>query len=258
MIRMENISHAYNGEEEVLKNVSFNIREGEKVVLLGTNGSGKTTLLKILNGLIYPASGRSFYKSWELNKSNFKSKQFQMMFRKEVVLLFQNPESMIFNPTVYDEIAFGLRQLGVDGIEGKVRHWAGLVGVSRYLNRPPFQLSSGEKQKVCLAALLVLEPKLLLMDEPTAKLDPRSTGWLVDFLQDLDVTTLVTTHNLTLAAELGERTMVLSEQHELIYDGPLDRLLKDQDKLLEANLLHVHRHMHEGIEHRHFHTHDWE
>jgi cobalt/nickel transport system ATP-binding protein len=255
---MENISHAYNGEEDILKNVSFQIREGEKVVLLGTNGSGKTTLLKILNGLLYPANGRCFYKSLRLNKSNLKNKQVQMMFRKEVVLLFQNPESMIFNPTVYDEIAFGLRQLGGEDIDGKVRHWAGLVGVSRYLHRPPFQLSSGEKQKVCLAALLALEPKLLLMDEPTAKLDPRSTGWFVDFLQDLDVTTLVTTHNLTLAAELGDRTMVLSENHELIYDGPLDLLLKDQDKLLEANLLHVHRHKHEGIEHRHFHTHDWE
>lgn len=258
MIKTENMSHAYNGDEYVLKNLSFEIQEGEKVVLLGTNGSGKTTLLKILNGLIFPVSGRCYYKSSELSKSSLKNKDFQAMFRKEVVLLFQNPESMIFNPTVYDEIAFSLRQLQSDGIDEKVRRWADVAGVSRYLNRPPFQLSSGEKQKVCLASLLVLEPKLLLMDEPTAKLDPRSTGWLVDFLQDLDVTTLVTTHNLTLAAELGDRTMVLSEQHELIYDGPLDKLLKDREKLIEANLLHVHRHTHDGIEHRHFHAHDWE
>jgi cobalt/nickel transport system ATP-binding protein len=258
MIKAQNVNYAYNGDEPVLKDLSFDIREGEKVVLLGTNGSGKTTLLKILNGLIFPVSGRCYYKSQELSKNNFKRKDFHAMFRKEVVLLFQNPESMIFNPTVYDEIAFSLRQFEKTGIDEKVKHWADAVGISRYLHRPPFQLSSGEKQKVCLAALLVLEPKLLLMDEPTAKLDPRSTGWLVDFLQDLDVTTLVTTHNLTLAAELGERTMVLSEQHELIYEGQLDLLLQDQDKLIEANLLHVHRHMHDGIEHRHYHTHDWE
>jgi cobalt/nickel transport system ATP-binding protein len=258
MIKTENVSHAYNGNDLILKNLSFDIQEGEKVVLLGTNGSGKTTLLKILNGLIFPADGRCYYRSRELTKSSFKSKDFRTIFRKEVVLLFQNPESMIFNPTVYDEIAFSLRQFESNDIDEKVTRWAGIVGVSRYLHRPPFQLSSGEKQKVCLAALLALEPKLLLMDEPTATLDPRSTGWLVDFLQDLDVTTLVTTHNLTIAAELGERTMVLSEQHELIYDGPLDSLLEDQDMLLEANLLHVHRHKHDGMEHRHYHTHDWE
>jgi len=258
MIRTENIHHAYNGGDWVLKNVSFEIAEGEKVVLLGTNGSGKTTLLKILNGLIFPRSGHCRYKAWELSKGSFKNREFQTMFRSEVVLLFQNPESMIFNPTVYDEIAFSLRRMEADGIDAKVRRWADIVGVTRYLNRPPFHLSSGEKQKVCLASLLVLEPKLLLMDEPTAKLDPRSSGWLVDFLQDLDVTTLVTTHNLTLAAELGERTMVLSEQHELIYDGRIDLLLKDQEKLIEANLLHIHKHKHKAVEHRHFHTHDWE
>lgn len=258
MIKTENLSHAYNGNEQVLKDVSFNIEDGEKVVLLGTNGSGKTTLLKILNGLILPTNGRCYYKSQELSKSNLKNRDFHAMFRKEVVLLFQNPESMIFNPTVYDEIAFSLRQFEINNFDEKVRRWADIVGVSRYLDRPPFQLSSGEKQKVCLASLLVLEPKLLLMDEPTATLDPRSAGWLVNFLQDLDVTTLVTTHNLSLASELGERTMVLSEQHELIYDGQLDLLLKDQEKLIEANLLHVHRHKHERIEHRHFHSHDWE
>ncbi|MFH1756122.1 MAG: ABC transporter ATP-binding protein [Candidatus Latescibacterota bacterium] len=258
MIKAENISHAYNEDEPVLKNLSFDIQQGEKVVLLGTNGCGKTTLLKILNGLIIPARGHCYYKSTALTKNNLKDREFNTMFRKEVVLLFQNPESMIFNPTVYDEIAFSLRQFGGDRIDDKVKYWAELAGVSRYLDRPPFHLSSGEKQKVCLASLLVLEPKLLLMDEPTAKLDPRSTGWLVDFLQDLEVTTLVTTHNLSLAAELGERTMVLSEQHELIYDGQLKSLLTDQDKLIEANLLHVHSHKHDGMEHRHFHAHDWE
>lgn len=258
MIETVNVSHAYSGEELVLKDISFVIEEGEKVVLLGANGSGKTTLLKILNGLVQPSAGRCNYKSKELSGRNLKNKEFHASFRKEVVLLFQNPESMIFNPTVYDEIAFSLRRFGIGHLDERVKHWADAVGVSRYLQRPPFQLSSGEKQKVCLAALLALEPKLLLMDEPTATLDPRSTGWLVDFLQDLDVTTLVTTHNLSLASELGDRTMVLSERHELIYDGQLDLLLEDEEKLLEANLLHVHRHKHEGIEHRHFHSHDWE
>ncbi len=258
MIKTENLSHAYNGGAPVLKNLSLEIQPGEKVVLLGINGSGKTTLLKILNGLIFPTEGRCFYKGQQITKKTLKDRTFNHNFRKEVVFLFQNPESMIFNPTVYDEIAFGLRQLGKNGINEKVKHWADLLEISRYLDRPPFNLSSGEKQKVCLASLLALEPQLLLMDEPTAKLDPRSTGWLVDFLRELSVTTLVTTHNLTLAGELGERTLVLSEQHELIYDGDIDPLLDNKEKLMEANLLHIHRHKHGKIEHGHYHTHDWE
>ncbi|NIM65431.1 MAG: ATP-binding cassette domain-containing protein [Candidatus Latescibacteria bacterium] len=258
MIKVEELSHIYNGSEHVLRDLSFEIHRGEKVVLLGANGSGKTTLLKILNGLVFPIKGRCYYQHQRITKSSLKEKAFNRKFRKEVVLLFQNPEAMIFNPTVYDEIAFGPRQLGANGIDKTVRHWAETLGLSRYLDRPPFELSSGEKQKVCLASLLTLEPEVLLMDEPTSKLDPRSTGWLVDFLQDLEVTTLVTTHNLTLASELGERTMVLSENHELIYDGEIDALLEDREKLMEANLLHTHRHKHGELEHGHFHTHDWE
>jgi cobalt/nickel transport system ATP-binding protein len=187
-----------------------------------------------------------------------KEKTFNYNFRKDVMLLFQNPEAMIFNPTVFEEIAFGLRQLGAEDIDERVRHWAGVLDVTRYLDRPPFQLSSGEKQKVCLAAVLAMDPKVLLLDEPTAKLDPRSTGWLIDFLADVPKTTIVTTHNLTLAGELGDRTLVLSEGHELIYDGELDSLLDNPDLLQEANLLHIHRHRHGKLEHDHYHSHDWE
>jgi cobalt/nickel transport system ATP-binding protein len=176
-------------------------------------------------------------------------------FRRRVVFLFQNPDAMVFNPTVYDEIAYGVRQLGLDDTDDRVLRWARELGVAAFLDRPPFQLSGGEKQRVCLAALLALEPELMLLDEPTARLDPRSTGWLIDFLYDLDVTTLVTTHNLSLASELGERTLVLSESHELIYDGGLEPFLKDMDLLIRANL--VHRHKHGDNLGRGFHTHDW-
>jgi cobalt/nickel transport system ATP-binding protein len=163
---------------------------------------------------------------------------------------------MLFNPTVYDEIAYGLRQLGeARDIDGVVREWAVRLGVEPHLKRPPFQLSGGEKQKVCLAALLCLEPRVLLLDEPTANLDPRSTGWLVDFLQDLSVTSVATTHNLSLAGELGDRVLVLSEKHQLIFDGRVEELLGDEDKLLAANL--VHRHRSGGSRERRLHVHDW-
>jgi cobalt/nickel transport system ATP-binding protein len=257
MIKLENISFKYNNLE-VLKNISFEIEEKEKVVLLGINGSGKSTLLKIINGLIFPTKGEYFYKNEKITEEKLKNSEFVKKFRKENVLLFQNPDTMIFNPTVYDEIAFSLRQLRIENIDEKVRFWAEKLGIYKYLDIPPFNLSGGEKQKVCLASLLVLEPELLLLDEPTSNLDPRSTGWLIDFLYDLNITTIVTTHNLSLALELGDRGLVISEKHELIYDGNLEEFLKDKDKLKEANLIHIHKHRHKGIEHRHFHIHDWD
>ncbi|UCH83550.1 MAG: energy-coupling factor ABC transporter ATP-binding protein [Candidatus Latescibacterota bacterium] len=258
MIRVENITHNYANGDKVLNDLSFAIGQGEKVSLVGANGCGKTTLLKILNGLIVPTGGRYYFKDTQITPKTLRQTALAGPFRKNAVLLFQNPDSMIFNPTVFDEIAFGPRQFELDHIDERVRHWANQVGITRQLDRPPVELSKGEKQKVCLAAVLVLEPELLLLDEPTASLDPRSTGWLVEFLGDTDMTTLAATHNLGLAAEMGTRSLVLSEHHELIFDGTMESLLKDTDKLIEANLVHVHRHKHGDVEHRHYHIHDWE
>ena len=255
MIELDRVSYRYPESEHALKEISFSVSEREKVVLLGANGCGKTTLLRILNGLIFPQEGSYRYGSEPVTEGRLKDRSWSRRFRSEVVLLFQHPESMLFNPTVYDEIAYGLRQLGAEDLDEKVRRWAARLGVEAHLRRPPFQLSGGEKQKVCLAALLALEPRLLLLDEPTANLDPRSTGWLVDFLHDLSVTSVATTHNLSLAGELGDRVLVLSEKHELIFDGHVEDLLRDQDKLVEANLVHSHRRA--GSRERRLHLHDW-
>lgn len=255
MIELERVSFRYPEGEPALDHITLHIVEKEKVVLLGSNGCGKTTLLKILNGLIFPQEGAYRYDSEPVSKGRLKDRVWSRRFRKEVVLLFQHPEAMLFNPTVYDEIAYGLRQLGTGpDLDSVVRRWAARLGVEPHLGRPPFQLSGGEKQKVCLAALLALEPRVLLLDEPTANLDPRSTGWLVDFLHDLSVTSIATTHNLSLAAELGDRVLVLSEEHELIFDGRVEDLLGDEEKLLAANLVHSHR---GGARGRRYHVHDW-
>jgi cobalt/nickel transport system ATP-binding protein len=258
MIDVAKICHTYEGGDVVLNDVSFRLNKGEKTVLLGTNGCGKTTLLRILDGLIVPSSGEYRYKGRPVTRDGLRDGPFHRTFRREVALLFQNPDAMLFNPTVFDEIAFGPRQLEYDDVAGRVRRWAEEFDLTRLLERPPFELSRGEKQKLCLAALLAVEPELLLLDEPTSNLDPRTTGWLVDYLRTLDATTLVTTHNLSLAGELGDRTLLLSERHEIVYDGPIGPLLGNMDKLIEANLVHAHRHKHDGLEHKHYHTHDWE
>ncbi len=258
MISVEEISFQYPDAEPVLDRLSFNIAPGEKVVLLGVNGSGKTTLLRALDGLLFPQHGRYTFRGQAVDSASLRNREFNRAFRQAVVLLFQNPDAMIFNPTVYDEIAFGLRQTGADHLDERVRHWAAVFDITRHLEEMPFQLSGGEKQRVCLAALLALEPEVLLLDEPTANLDPMSTGWLVDFIQDLDMTAIMTIHSLGLAAELGERALVMSDKHQLIYDGDLAKFLVDQEKLLAAKLVHTHQHAHGEMVHRHYHTHDWD
>ncbi len=251
MIHLSGIRHDFPDGPRVLEDVSFAIKPGEKVVLLGANGTGKSTLLRVLGGLVAPSTGEYRYRNWPVTPAALKDREFGRRFRREVVLLFQHPDTMMFNPTVYEEIAFGPRQLRLPDVDQRVTHWAEVFGLTGYLDRPPFSLSGGEKQKVCLAALLVLKPDLLLLDEPTAHLDARSVGWLVDFLSDLKVTLVVATHNLSLAPELGERALVLGEDHRLLYDGGLGPLLRDQERLIAANLIHTHRH-------RHFHGHDWD
>ncbi|MCP4574015.1 MAG: energy-coupling factor ABC transporter ATP-binding protein [bacterium] len=256
MIAIEKLSHAY-GKRTTLVDVDASIDAGEKIVLLGSNGCGKTTLLKILTGLLEPGGGHVLYDGHQVSPAALRDKTVRRRFRREVGLLFQNPEAMLFNPTVRDEIAFGPRQHDLPDADDRARHWAAQVGVEDLLDHAPYTLSAGQKQLVCLAALLALSPRLLLLDEPTAALDPRSTGWLVDFLQDLPQTLVVATHNLSLATELGERCLVLGEDHTLLHDGDVASLREDTEVLYRANLVHTHRHRHGDQEHRHYHTHDW-
>ena len=241
-----------------LGGIDLRIAAGEKVVLLGANGGGKSSLLKLLNGLVFAERGSYRFDGTALSPRQFADKTWARRFRQRSVLLFQHPEAMLFNPTVREEIAYGPRRLGWADVDERVQHWARELRLGALLDKPPFMLSGGEKQKVALAALLVLEPDLILLDEPTASLDPRSSGWLVDFLLDTPATVVVSTHQLSMAAEFGQRALVLGEDHRLLYDGPIDAALADLDLLVRANLAHRHRHRHgeKGIVHAHLHRHD--
>jgi cobalt/nickel transport system ATP-binding protein len=251
LINLENISYKYESEY-ALENLEFKAKEGEKIVLLGNNGSGKSTLLKILAGLIFPSSGKYFYKENLVDKSFVKKRVKE--FRKDVAILFQDPDTLLFNATVYEEVAFGIKQLGLDV---DVKEIAKRFEIEHLLDKNPLKLSGGEKQKVAFCAIFATNPTLLLLDEPTANLDPKTTGWFIDFLYNLDVTTIISTHNLSLAYELGNRAIVIDESHSIIYDGDIKALFQNEQILLKANLMHKHKHKHSDVFHSHFHIHDW-
>ena len=258
MINLEDVSFTWPDGGNVLKQLTFSILPGEKVVLLGANGSGKSTLLKLLNGLLFASSGRLSFEDREMTTTVFRDRAWSRSFRQRCVLLFQHPEAMLFNPTVRDEITYGPRQLGLPDAEHRLQRWSGELDLMGLLDLPPYRLSGGEKQKVALAALLALEPDLLLLDEPMANLDPRSSGWLIDHLLDTQAAVLVSTHNLSMAAELGRRCIILDPQGCIRYDGTVDKALNDLDLLESADLVHRHRHRHGRLTHTHRHMHDWE
>lgn len=249
MLELTNVRFGWEAGQPVIDGLSLTIREGDKVVLLGANGCGKSTLLKLMNGLITPQAGTIRYRGAEPQGPAF---------RRECALLFQHPEAMLFNPTVRDEIAYGPRQLGLSDTDARVAHWAAALGLTALLDQPPYLLSGGEKQKLALACLLAVEPRLLLLDEPSASLDPATVGWLIDTLLASDLTVVAATHNLSLAAELGSRCLVMGQNGRLLYDGPVEGALNNLALLEEARLAHRHHHRHGGKLHAHLHAHDWE
>lgn len=256
-LEVEGLSVAL-GERKVLENIAFSVTEGERVVLVGANGAGKTTLLKVLCGLISPVNGTVRFFGRDVSQDSLNDKYFYRDFRSQMGLLFQNVDAMLFNPSVRDEIAFGPRQVGMRDVQERVHHYSRMWEIEGLLERPPFELSGGEKKRVAIASLLAVEPRVLLLDEPTAGLDPPGAALLVQILGLLDgVTVLASTHNLSVAPELGRRALLLApDGSSLRYDGPVDGLLRDEDLLSQSGLGHRHLHGHEGGFHSHFHIHD--
>jgi cobalt/nickel transport system ATP-binding protein len=255
LYELDEVTVAYPDGRTALEDLSLRIAPGERLVLLGANGCGKTTLLKLLDGLVLPTGGVLSFDGEPLDAARLKQRAFAQAFRRRVTLMFQHPEAMLFNPTVGEEIGFGLRHLPAEEAAERVRRWAAFMRLDGHLAEHPSQLSGGEKQRLCLACLLALEPEVLLLDEPTANLDPRTVGWLIDWLAERSITTVVATHHMALAPELGTRAVILSEAHRLAFDGPVGDALADLDLLLANNLAHRHRHQHGGEVHEHAHGH---
>ncbi len=257
---LRGVEFLYGGTHRALQSVHLRVNAGERISILGSNGCGKSTLLQILGGLLIPTGGEAYAFGQKLTEDRFREASFTAFFRRSVGLLFQNPDVQLFCPTVFDEIAFGPLQLDLSREEAleKCREMLRMLNLEKIARRSPHQLSGGEKKKVALASVLALNPDVLLLDEPTAGLDPRTQVWLLEVLDELHSlgkTIVTATHDLSILEEIADRAYVMDEDHALVAEGPPDEILNDLDLLLRVNLIHEHAHEHEGFIHRHGHLH---
>jgi cobalt/nickel transport system ATP-binding protein len=228
--------------------------------VLGANGSGKSTLLKVLAGLIEPSSGVVQAFGARIDGGGLGDEAVAQRFRRRVGMVFQSADAQLFSPTVRDEVAFGPLHLGLsrEEVTGRVDETLAMLGLRELAERPPYNLSGGEKKKVALASVLSINPEVLLLDEPTNGLDPRTQEWLIELLGELHLagkTIVLATHQLDVLPRLADRALVLGEDHRPATDGPLAAVLDDRDLLLSVNLIHEHAHHHGALLHSHPHAH---
>ena len=243
-----------------LDGLSLTIERGKRVVLLGANGSGKSTLLRVLDALYFPQTGSVFAFGEPLTEERLQDKEFAFGFRRRVGMVFQNPDVQLFNPTVFDEVAFGPLQLrwSRDEIRRRVAAILELMGIAHLQDRPPHRLSGGEKKRVALASVLVLDPDVLLLDEPTAALDPQSQSQLIEFMIGWGggaKTVVVATHDLDSVEDIADECLVL-QNGRVVARGQPAVILHDEALLRRTGLIHAHRHAHaSGETHAHHHLH---
>jgi cobalt/nickel transport system ATP-binding protein len=263
IFELKNVSYSYLGKIDALKEISLKIAQGEQVSIMGANGSGKSTLLAILDGLVYPSSGEYYAFGQLVTEDLFDSMQdneFRSYFRKKVGFVFQNSDVQLFSSTVFEEIAFGPLQLDLpkEEVRARVDEIISMMDIAKLKDRAPHTLSGGEKKKVCIASVLATNPDVLLLDEPTAGLDPRTQLWLIELLHELDQagkTVITATHDLDIIEQISNRAIVIGEDHKVKVDRDTDKVLNDIDLLLAANLIHKHMHRHGAIVHQHLHDH---
>jgi cobalt/nickel transport system ATP-binding protein len=217
-----------------LEKLSFSLAPAESVAILGPNGAGKSTLLLHLNGLLpdrFSGPPAIRVHGEELTAVNLER------IRQKVGLLFQDPDDQLISATVFEDVAFGPRQLGLEGdaLGHRVRHCLELVGLADFENRSPHRLSHGEKRRVCLAGVLACEPQILVLDEPTSDLDPRARREFKQLLRSLPGAKLIATHDLEFAVDLCPRVLIL-DGGRLIADGPTLALLADERLMLAHGL----------------------
>lgn len=242
ILQVKNLSHVYSAgtpfEHKALENVNFSVESGEFIGVIGHTGSGKSTLMQHLNGLLKPTSGQILLDG----KDIWSDKQLTRQARFRVGLVFQYPEYQLFEETVYKDIAFGPKNMGLsaDEIDRRVREAADFVGVTEeQLDASPFDLSGGQKRRVAIAGVIAMEPEVLILDEPTAGLDPAGRE---DILQNIDryrkeknATVMMVSHSMNDVARLTQRLIVMSNAN-LVMDGKPEQVFNRAQDLIDMGL----------------------
>lgn len=258
LLTLERVSYRYLERFPALDDVSLAVAAGERVALLGANGCGKSTLLKILDGLIFAETGTYTAFGADVTEDHLEDEQFSRGFRSRVGFVFQNSDAQVFSPTVREEIAFGPLNMGMaaDEVRARVDDTLTMLDIVDLGDRAPYQLSGGEKKRVAIASVLVMNPEVLLFDEPTAALDPRTQQWLVELIVELNdggKTIVLATHDIDTLEVLADRCAVFSEDHRIVAEGDPASVLDDRELLLSVNLVHEHGHRHGAYVHSHPH-----
>ena len=260
IFKLNNVHFSYLHKYPALSGIDMEIASGQKIAILGANGSGKSTLLQLLDALIFPDEGSVQAFGRNIDESDFNAGEFCRSFRRKVGLVFQNPDIQLFCSTVKEDILFGPLQLGLDKavIKNRVEKIVEDLGIADLLDRPPHQLSVGEKRKVAIATVLVIDPRVILLDEPTAGLDPQTCRHIMDIIieaNEAGKTIITATHDLHIVEEIADTAYVLSRQKQIAKHGAVQDLLLDEELLKSHNLMHIHKHKHKDEAHIHPHQH---
>ncbi|OIP90687.1 MAG: cobalt ABC transporter ATP-binding protein [Syntrophobacterales bacterium CG_4_8_14_3_um_filter_58_8] len=231
IVEFKDVFFRYPDGTEALKGVNFRITHGESVGVVGANGAGKSTLLQHMNGYLMPTSGKVIIGDLAITGKTRRE------IRKKVGIVFQNPDDQLFMPTVFDDVAFGPLNLGMDEatVRERVRKALGMVNSLDLQDKPPHHLSCGQKSAVAIASVMAMEPDILAMDEPGANLDPRSRRSLIMLLKTFKHSKIIASHDLDLILDVCERCIVIGGG-AVVADGPSAEILSNKGFLEENNL----------------------
>jgi cobalt/nickel transport system ATP-binding protein len=231
IVEAKNLEFTYPDTTHALLDISFRIRHGESVAIVGANGAGKSTLLLHLNGYLTPTSGQVRIGDFPLTQETLQE------VRRTVGMVLQDPDDQLFMSTVYDDVAFGPLNLGLpaEEVHSRVKRALETVGVLALKDRPAHRLSSGQKRRVAIATVLSMSPDILVMDEPTSGLDPRARRRLIEMLQTFKHSKIIATHDLDMVLDLCERTIILNEGR-VQADGKTSDIFQDEKLLTDCHL----------------------
>jgi cobalt/nickel transport system ATP-binding protein len=231
LVEAKDLTYVYPDGTKALQEITFRITHGEAVGIVGANGAGKSTLLMHLTGILLPVSGAVRVGDYPLTSKTI------TQIRRSVGLIFQNPDDQLFMPTVFDDVAFGPLNQGLppEEVGQRVMEALQTVGAVHLKDRPPYKLSGGEKRAVAIATVLAMAPDILVMDEPSAALDPAARRSLIHLLGGFKHTKIIASHDLDLILDLCERTIVLCGG-QVIADGPTIEIFNDERLLAQAHL----------------------